>query len=192
MVKPASIEELTEWVKSHENDGVVNGVSVIPDGRAEFRYGTVPGDLYDRALLMATPFGYTKSEIATIGANRLLANAVIDGARASAITPADFKEGTEFRAYFPQGLYDLVQKTKGELGWSNSQMMTMILTYFAHDPGVEKIYRQWLESFAGQTGLTAQEIEQAVYDRRRYLARVKRLELCKQRGEWISDQKIAT
>lgn len=192
MAKPTSIKELQEWVETHKEDGVINGVSVIPGGRAEFRYGTVPGDLYDYALLVATPFGYTKSEIATIGANKLLSNALIDGAHQGVIVPGDFKDGTEFRAYFPQGLYDLVQKAKNQLNWSNSQLMTMVLTYFAYDPGTQKIYRQWLEDFSGQAGITPQEVEKAVYDRRRYLARVKRLELCKQRGEWIDDRKIAT
>lgn len=192
MTKPTNIEELRTWIEEHEADGFINGVSVIQDGRSEFRHGTVPGDLYDRALLMAAPFGYSKSEIALVGATRLLSNAVIDGALAGAIAPNDFKDGTEFRAYFPQGLYNLIQQRKGELKWSNSQMMTMVLTYFAHDPGIQKVYRQWMEAMTASSGLSEAEIEQAVYDKRRYQARVKRYEMSLQRGEFVSDRKVAT
>lgn len=192
MAKPTTIEELKQWIDEHKDDGVINGESVIADGRKEFRHGTVPGNLYDRALLMSAPLGYTKSEIAIIGATQLLSNAVLDGASAGVIAPADFTEGTEFRAYLPQGLYTLVQRRKTELGWSNSQLMVMILTYFSHDPGIEKIYRQWAKELSESSGLSEAEIEQAVYDRRRYQARVKRYELSLQRGELVSDRKIAT
>ncbi|HEY9598318.1 MAG TPA: hypothetical protein V6D33_11670 [Cyanophyceae cyanobacterium] len=192
MAKPTSIEELKAWVDEHTNDGTIGGESVIADGRKEFRHGTVPGNLYDRALLMSAPLGYTKSEIAIVGATRLLSNAVMDGAIAGMIAPTDFSDGTEFRAYLPQGLYNLVQRRKTELGWSNSQLMVMILTYFSHDPGIEKIYRQWAKELSESSGLSEAEIEQAVYDRRRYQARVKRYELSVQKGELVSDRKIAT
>ncbi len=192
MTKPTTLEELKVWIDEHRNDGVINGESVIADGRKEFRHGTLPGNLYDRALLMSAPLGYTKSEIAIVGATRLLSNAVMDGALVGAISPSDFSEGTEFRAYLPQGLYSLVQKRKSELGWSNSQMMVMVLTYFCYDPGIEKLYRQWIKELTASSGLSEEEIEQAVFDRRRYQARVKRYDLSVQKGELISDRKIAT
>jgi hypothetical protein len=81
MAKPTTLEELRVWVASHAQDGIINGISTIAEGRSEFRNGMVPGDLYDKALLVSAPFGYSKSEIAIIGASRLLANATIDGAK---------------------------------------------------------------------------------------------------------------
>lgn len=187
-----TIQELKAWIDNHNNDGLVNGKPVVTEERKELRHGTVPEELIDRALLMSAPLGYTKSEIAIVGATRLLSNAVMDGAIAGMIAPTDFSDGTEFRAYLPQGLYNLVQRRKAELGWSNSQLMVMILTYFSHDPGIEKIYRQWAKELSESFGLSEAEIEQAVYDRRRYQARVKRYELSVQKGELVSDRKIAT
>jgi hypothetical protein len=86
----------------------------------------------------------------------------------------------------------MVQKTKGQLGWSNSQMMAMILVYFAHDPGIEKIYRAWVTEFARTNGVAIEDVEQAVYNRRRYQARVRRLELSERAGTLILDKKVAT
>lgn len=189
---PQSTEETKQWIDSHTEAGKINGEPVLLDGRAEFRYGYVPGELYDHALLMAAPFSFTKSEIAAHGASRLLSNAVINGASSGLIAPVDYKEGTEFRAFLPTGLYNLIQERKKELNWSNSQMMVMILVYFAHDPGVQKIYQSWSQGLAMKLGCTVPDIEKAVYDRCRYLARVKRYEMSIQRGEFVSDRKIAT
>lgn len=192
MAKPTTLEELRQWVANHVNDGIIDRESTIPEGRAEFRHGIVSGDLYDRALLISAPFGYSKSEIAVIGASNLLANSIIDGAKVGLIAPVDIKEGTEFRANLPQGLYDLIQSAKSDLGWSNSQMMTMILAYFSYDPGNEKIYRQWVTKFVERHSCTVEQVEAAIYDRRRYQARVKRLEMSERAGHLISDRKIAT
>lgn len=194
-VPPKTLEELRDWVESHHGVGAINGQSIVPSGTKEFTQGFVPGNLYDRALLYSVPFGYKKSDIVITGATRLLANAYLDSAVAGyAIDFASYTidSGTEFRAYLPTGLYDLVQAKKRELNWTNSQMMTTILSYFVFDPGIEKIYRNWIAITIATLSCTEAEIEKAVWDRRRYQARVKRLELSERKGELVRDRKIAT
>ncbi len=193
MARPETIEELRDWIESHQDAGKINGESVVPVGTDEFR-GWVSGSLYNAALLRSAPLSFTKSDILTAGAVKLLSNAIINGAEAGAIAPQDLsiEEGTEFRGFLPKGIYQLLQTKKKELGYSNSQVMTLILVYFAYDPGIEKIYRQWVNGVAMNLGCSVAEVEQAVYDYRRLEARQRRYEMCLKQGKFVSDRKVPT
>ena len=193
MGKPQSTEELREWIEANQDAGKINGVSIVPVGTDEFR-GVVSGNLYDAALLRSAPLSFTKSDILTAGAVKLLSNAIINGAEAGAIVPQDLsiEQGTEFRGFLPKGIYQLLQTKKKELGYSNSQAMTLILVYFAYDPGIEKIYRQWAQGMAMNLGCSIAEVEQAVYDHRRLEARQRRYEMSLKQGKLVTDKKVPT
>jgi len=193
MAKPETIEELRQWIETHQDAGKIAGQSIILQGTDEFR-GVVSGGLYDAALLHSAPLSFTKSDILTAGAVKLLSNAIINGAEAGAIVPQDLEieQGTAFRGYLPRGIYQLLIAKKKELGYSNSQMMTLILVYFAYDPGIEKIYRNWVDGIAINLGCNVADIEGAVYDHRRLEARQRRYEMSLKQGKLITDRKIPT
>lgn len=193
-MKYHSIEELRSWVEAHQDDGCINEVSIILDEGRELRGGYVNPDLYDKALTRAAPFGYTKSQIATVGATRLLSNAILKIGEELAFEglSLDDSRGTEFRAFLPQGLSDQIKEHRDRLKWSNSIMMQLILSYFVHDPGIETIYRRWIADLCKQHGLTEQEVEKKIYDRRRIQAATVRLKESEKRGTIVRDRKIAT
>lgn len=192
MTKPTSTSELESWVAAHELDGTINGKVAIAEGTKEFRFGYVPGTLYDLALLRSAPLSWNKSQIVTFGATLLLSNAIVESAELKLLTPINLENGTEFRAYLPEGTYTLLQEAKDKLEWSNSQIMSLVLAYFAYNPGIQKLYQAWAQKFADENGLAIAQVEQLVYDRRRLQARKQRLKLSKQQNRFIDDRKIAT
>lgn len=70
--------------------------------------------------------------------------------------------------------------------------MALALTYFAYNPGIEKLYQKWVRGFSAKHGLTVEEIEDLIYDRRKLQSRKQRLKLSKQQGRFIDDRKVAT
>jgi hypothetical protein len=190
--KPQTIEELEAWVTTHGDDGTINGEPIFKTGTTEFRSGMVPGDIYDLALLKGAPLSFTKSDIGTYAFTRLVSSPLMKIAEEyKLLVPGDFEGTTEFRAYIPTGLYDLVQQTKERLGYSKSQLMTTALALFIYDPGITGLYGEFLEQLAQKHGISVEEVEQKIFDRRRYQSRVKRLELSRQRGEFVSDRKLS-
>jgi hypothetical protein len=190
--KPGTIEELEQWLEAHEDDGKINGERVIKTGTIEIRSGFVPGDLYDEALLVGAAFSFNKSDIGTHALLKFLSSPVTELIKSQLLQLCQYEAKTEFRAYIPTSLHSLSMAARDKFGWNNSQLMTLALSLFVNDLGVKEVYEQFLDQIAEQSGLTTAEIQQKIFDCRRYEARVKRLELSRQRGEFVSDRKIAT
>lgn len=189
--RPQTIEELEQWVESRQDYGKINGEPAIQTGTIEIRSGFVPGDLYDEALLVGAAFSFNKSDIGTHSLLKFLSSPVTEMMENKLIELGQYEAKTEFRAYIPTSLHNLAMAAKDKLGWNNSQLMTLALSLFVSDLGIKEVYRQFLNQISEQSGLTAAEIEQKIFDCRRYEARVKRLELSKQRGEFVSDRKLS-
>lgn len=190
--KPQTLEELEQWVATHQDHGKINGEDVFKTGTTEFRYGMVPGDIYDLALLRGAPLSFSKSDIGTYAFTRFASSPLIKIAEEySLLVPGEFNAKTEFRAYIPTGLYDLVQQKKEKLGYSNSQLMTIALALFIYDPGITALYDDFIEGLAQKHSISVEDVQQKIFDFRRYQARVKRLELSRQRGEFVSDRKLS-
>jgi hypothetical protein len=190
--KPNSIEELEIWISEHADDGHIEGSPVIETGTVEIRSGLVPGNLYDEALLRGAALSFNKSEIGIHSLMKFLSVNVSKMLGSGIIRMGDYEAKTEFRAYIPTGLYNLVMKRKEQLGLSNSQLMTISLSLFVNDLAVQELYEQYLAMLSEKHGLTTNQIEQKIFDYRRLQARIKRLELSKAKGEFISDRKIAS
>jgi hypothetical protein len=188
---PQTLEELEQWVLNRQDHGKINGEPVIKTGTIEIRSGFVPGDLYDEALLIGAAFSFNKSDIGTHALLKFLASPVTEMMRTKLIELNHYESKTEFRAYIPTSLHNLAMAAKERLGWNNSQMMTLALTLFVTDLGIKEVYQQFLDQISDQSGLATAEIEQKIFDCRRYEARVKRLELSRQRGEFVSDRKLS-
>lgn len=190
--RPQNIEELEQWIDAHQDDGKIDGQPVIQAGTIEFRSGFVPGNLYDEALLVGAAFSFSKSNIGTHSLLKFLASPLTEMLQSQLLELGQYEPKTEFRAYIPTSLYNLAIATRDKLGWNNSHLMTVSLCLFVSDPGVKQAYQGFLTQVSEQSGLSATEVEQKIFDRRRYEARVKRLELSRQRGEFVGDRKIAT
>ncbi|HEY9610631.1 hypothetical protein [Allocoleopsis sp.] len=190
--KPNSIEELEQWLINHADDGKIEGQPVIETGTIEIRSGFVPGDLYDEALLRGAALSFNKSEIGINALIRFLSVNITNMIEAGVLKMGEYEARTEFRAYIPTGLHNLVMRRKDQLGLSNSQIMTISLSLFVNDLAINELYQQYLDALSEKYGLSTNQIEQKIFDFRRYQARVKRLELSKAKGEFVSDRKIAT
>ncbi len=190
--RPQSIEELEQWLELHRDDGKINGEPIIKTGTIEIRSGFVPGDLYDEALLVGAAFSFTKSSIGTHALLKFLASPVTELMQSKLIELASYEAKTEFRAYIPTSLYNLAIAARDGFGWNNSQLMTLALSLFVSDLGIKEVYQRFLDQISDQSGLATAEIEQRIFDCRRYEAREKRLELSRQQGQFIGDRKIAT
>ena len=189
--KPQTLEELEAWVASHDDHGKINGQPVIKPGTVELRSAMIPGNLYDEALLIGAAFSFTKSDLGTHALFQLLASPITELMKDGLIELATQESKTEFRAYIPSRLYDLAMATKEELSLNNSQLMTLALSLFVSDLGVRRVYSRFLVQVSESSGLSPSEIEQKIFDCRRYEARVKRLELSRQRGEFVTDRKLS-
>lgn len=189
--KPQTIEELEQWLDTHQDYGKINGQAIIQTGTIEVRSGFVPGDLYDEALLVGAAFSFNKSDIGTHALFKFLSSPATELVKSKLIDLNQYDAKTEFRAYVPTSLHNLAMAVKDRLGWNNSQLMTLALSLFVSDLGIKEVYRQFLDQISEQSGLSRAEIEQKIFDCRRYEARVKRLELSKQRGEFVSDRKLS-
>ena len=189
--KPQTLEELEQWVASHEDHGKINGEPIIQTGSVEVRSGLVPGDLYDEALLVGAAFSFNKSDIGTHALLKLLSSPMTELMQNKLIELGQYEAKTEFRAYIPTSLYNLAMATKDRLSWNNSQLMTLALSLFVSDLGVKEVYQKFLNQITEASGLSAAEIEQKIFDCRRYEARVKRLELSRQKGEFVDDRKLS-
>lgn len=190
--KPNSIEELEQWLVNHADDGKIEGQPVIETGTVEIRSGFVPGDLYDEALLRGAALSFNKSEIGINALIRFLSVNVTKMLEAGVLKMGEYDARTEFRCYIPTGLHNLVMRRKEQLSLSNSQIMTIAISLFVNDLVINELYQQYLDALSEKHGLTTAQIEQKIFDFRRYQARAKRLELSKAKGEFISDRKIAT
>lgn len=190
--KPTSIEELEQWITEHSSDGHIDGTPVIETGTVEIRSGFVPGDLYDEALLKGAPLSFNKSEIGTHALMKFLSVNISKMLESGIVQMGDYEARTEFRAYIPTGLHSLVMNRKEELRLSNSQLITIALSLFVNDLAIKELYEQYLHLLSEKSGLTPSQIEQKIFDYRRLQARIKRLELSKTKGEFITDRKIAT
>jgi hypothetical protein len=188
--KPTTIEQLEQWLIDHADDGKIDGQPVIETGSFEIRSGFVPGDLYDDALLKGAALSFNKSEIGINALIRFLSISVTTMIETGLLVMGEYEAKTEFRVYVPVGLHGLVMKRKEELKLTNSQLMSLALTLFVTDPAINQLYQQYLKNLSSRSGLSVAEIEQKIFDYRRYQARVKRLELSRQRGEFVSDRKL--
>lgn len=190
--KPNSIEELEQWLVNHADDGKIDGQPVIETGTIEIRSGFVPGDLYDEALLRGAALSFNKSEIGINALIRFLSVNVTKMLETGVLKIGEYEARTEFRCYIPTGLHNLVMRRKEQLGLSNSQIMAISLSLFVNDLAINELYEQYLDSLSDKYGVTTSQIEQKIFDYRRYQARVKRLELSRAKGAFVSDRKIAT
>jgi hypothetical protein len=190
--KPQTLEELEQWVSSHQDHGKINGEPAFSTGTTEFRYGMVPGDIYDLALLRGALLSFTKSDIGTYAFTRLASSPLIQIAEEyKLLVPGEFESKTEFRASIPNGLYELVQQKKESLGYSNSQVMTIALALFIYDPGITALYDKYVKGLAEKHSISVEKVQQKIFDLRRYQARVKRLELSRKKGKFVSDRKLS-
>jgi hypothetical protein len=191
MAKPKTIQELEQWIESHQDHGKINGEPIIKTGSVEMRSGFVPGDLYDKALLVGAAFSFSKTDIGTHAMLKFLSSPVKGLMKEKLIELGNYEAKTEFRAYIPTSLYELVMHKRNELEWNNSQLMTLALSLFVNDLGIKEVYQQFLDQISAQSDLSSNQIEQKIFDCRRYEARVKRLELSRQKGEFVSDRKLS-
>ncbi|NEP55979.1 MAG: hypothetical protein F6K31_03005 [Symploca sp. SIO2G7] len=190
--KPETLEKLEQWVSSRQDHGKINGEPAFKSGTTEFRYGMVPGDIYDLALLKGAPLSFSKSDIGTYALTRFASSPLIQIAEEyKLLVPGEFEGKTEFRASIPNGLYELVQQKKELLGYSNSQVMTIALALFIYDPGITALYDEYVKGLAEKHSISVEEVQQKIFDLRRYQARVKRLELSRKKGEFVSDRKLS-
>lgn len=189
--KPQTIEELEQWVTEHADHGKIDGKPIIQTGTIEIRSGFVPGNLYDEALLIGAAFSFNKSDIGTHALLKFLASPITEMMLYKLVELGQYEGKTEFRAYIPTSLHNLAMGIKDRLGWNNSQLMTIALSLFVADLGIKEVYQQFLDQISEQAGLTTAQIEQKIFDCRRYEARVKRLELSRQKSEFVSDLKLS-
>ena len=188
--KPESLEELELWVQNHQEHGKINGEPLARVGKIEIRGGLVSGGLYNKALLLGAALSLNKSEIGTLAFTLFL----------SGILPKLFQKGfldlgyleatTEFRAYIPINIYNLALEKKEEMGWNNSQLVSVGLLCFVNNEGILALYQQFIQKISLESGLSHEEIQQKIFDSWRYNSRVKRLNLSKEKGEFISDRKL--
>lgn len=189
---PQTLEELEQWVANRQDHGRINGEDAFKTGTTEFRYGMVPGEIYNLALLRGAPLSFTKSDIGTYAFTQFASSPLVQIAEQyKLLVPGEFEAKTEFRAYIPTGLYDLVQQKKEKLGYSNSQLMTVALALFIYDPGITALYEDFVKGLSERHSISIEEVQQKIFDFRRYQARVKRLELSRQQGEFVSDRKLS-
>ncbi|NEP01246.1 MAG: hypothetical protein F6K58_21825 [Symploca sp. SIO2E9] len=188
--KPETIEELEAWLENRKDHGKINGEPIIQTGTTEIRSGFVPGNLYDEVLLIGAAIGFNKSQIGTHALLKFLASPTKEMLQDKLLELGSYEAHSEFRAYIPTSLYELAVAVREQLSWNNSQLMTVSLSLFVNDLGIKEVYRQFLDKKSEETGLTTQEIEQKIFDCWRYQAREKRLELSRQRGEFVSDRKL--
>lgn len=189
--KPETLQELEEWLESHQDHGKINGEPIIKTGSIEIRSGLVPENLYNEALLIGAAFSFSKSNIGTHALLKLLSSSVTEMMKDKMLELGSYGADREFRCYVPTSLHNLAMVAKEKLGFNNSQLMTLALSLFVNDLGIKEVYKQYLDQIATDAGLSTTEIEQKIFDCRRYEARVKRLELSRAKGEFMSDRKLS-
>ncbi len=183
---PSNIQELEAWISSREDAGTINAEPVVLRGATEFRGGFV-GGLYDLALLRGSAFGYDKSNIGIVAFNAFVTHSALEKLIEQGIPTGN----TEFRAVIPTGLYNLVKERQQKLGLDNAHVMSLALSLFVHDPGVELVYSQFLTSLAQKHSVSVEEVEKEIFKFWRREARLKRYELSLREGAFVSDRKLS-
>lgn len=189
---PKTIEELKHYLDTHQDEGKINGQYLFQHEVKEYRGGFVPSSVYNLALLRGAAFSFTKSDIGREAFLRFATNpAVIAGTRQKIIQSPIPTGKTEFRAYIPTGLHDLVVAKQEAIGLNNAEVMTLALSLFIFDPAFEAIYNNFVSSLAQTYNCSVEDIENKIFDYWRHAGRVNRYNLSLERGYFVDDHKLS-
>lgn len=189
---PKTIEQLQQFLETHEDFGKINGQEVVSvrEDITELRNIFVPKDTYYKAVLRGTVLTYSKSQIASSALTLFLTDESIYSRQ---IVPKPADSGwynTEFPAFVPANTYELACFRAREIGFSESDLLTYALNLFANNPGINGIYNAYIENLCKQHNVKAEYVELKILGWLKYQARKKRLELSLERGEFIDRGKL--
>lgn len=189
---PRSIEQLQQFLETHEDFGKINGQEVVSirEDITELRNIFVPKDTYYKAVLRGTVLTYSKSQIASSALTLFLTDESIYSRQ---IIPKPADSGwynTEFPAFVPANTYELACSRAREIGFSESDLLTYALNLFANNPGINQIYDAYIENLCKQHNVKADYVELKILGWLKYQARKKRLELSLAAGEFIDRGKL--
>jgi hypothetical protein len=192
MPTPKTIEQLQQFLETHEDFGKINDQEVvsISEDITELRNVFVPKDTYYKAVLRGTVLTYSKSQIGSSALTLFLTDPSIYSRQ---IIPKPADSGwynTEFPAFVPANTYELACSKAEEIDFTQSDLMTYALNLFATNPGINAIYNAYIENLCKQHNVKANYVELKILGWLKYQARKKRLELSLDAGEFIDRGKL--
>ncbi|AVH74443.1 hypothetical protein [Nostoc sp. 'Lobaria pulmonaria (5183) cyanobiont'] len=189
---PKTIEQLQQFLETHEDFGKINGQEVVSvrEDITELRNIFVLKDTYYKAVLRGTVLTYSKSQIAESALTLFLTDESIYGRQ---IVPKPADSGwynTEYPALVPANTYELACSRAREIGFSESDLLTYALNLFVNNPGINQIYDAYIENLCKQNNVKADYVELKILGWLKYQARKKRLELSLAAGEFVDRAKL--
>jgi hypothetical protein len=189
---PRTIEQLQQFLETHEDFGKINGQEVVSirEDVKELRNIFVPKDTYYKAVLRGTVLTYSKSQIAESALTLFLTDESIYSRQ---IIPKPADSGwynTEFPVFVPANIYELACSRAREIGFSESDLLTYALNLFANNPGINGIYNAYIKNLCKQNNVEVNYVELKILGWLKYQARKKRLELSLAAGEFIDRGKL--
>ena len=190
MTKFQSITELRLAIANNPDLGLIGGNPVISSSSKEIRRGFVTKNLYNQTLLIGGTMGFNKSDIGKAALLLLLQQwSSIKVADLVANTPdlGDAATNREFR-------YFVGQEILGSLGsimtvLTTSQLTAIALTIWCHFN--DQYYQFWMQRKIVETQHTQSQIEQAIFDKWKMEAWLKRLTASDRKGELVQDKKLS-
>ncbi|MCC5609722.1 hypothetical protein LC612_23835 [Nostoc sp. CHAB 5834] len=192
MPVPRTIEQLQQFLLTHEDFGKINGQDVvsIKEGTVEICNVFVLKETYNKAVLRGTALSFSKSQTATFALSLFLTDESIYS-RQIIPKPADSgMYSTEFPSFVPANIYELACSRAREINFTESDLLTYALNLFANNPGINQIYSAYIENLCKQHNVKADYVELKILGWLKYQARKKRLELSLQRGEFVDRAKL--
>lgn len=192
MPVPRTIEQLQQFLETHEDFGKINGQEVVSvrEHTVELSNIFVLKKTYYKALLRGTVLTYPKSQIATSALTLFLTDPSIYSRQ---IIPKPADSGwynTEFPAFVPANTYELACSKAKEINFSESDLMTYALNLFANNPGINAIYNTYIEALCKQHNVDAAYIELKILGWLKFQARLKRYRMSLEAGYFIDRAKL--
>ncbi|PHM07589.1 hypothetical protein [Nostoc sp. 'Peltigera malacea cyanobiont' DB3992] len=189
---PRTIEQLQQFLETHEDFGKINGQDVVSirEDITEIRNIFVLKDTYYKAILRGTVLTYSKSQIAEYALTLFLTDESIYSRQ---IIPKPADSGwytTEFPCFLPGNIYDLALQKAKEIGFTESDLLTYALNLFANNPGINQIYNAYVENLCKEHKVEASYVELKILGWLKYQARKKRLELSLATGSFVERAKL--
>lgn len=189
---PRNIEQLQQFLETHEDFGKINGEDVVSirEGTVELSNIFVTKDAYYKAVLRGTVLTYSKSQIGSSALTLFLTDPSIYSRQ---IIPKPADSGwynTEFPAFVPANTYELVCSRAKEIDFTESDLMTYALNLFATNPGINAIYDTYIEALCKRHNVNREYIELKILGWLKFKAREKRYRLSLEAGYFIDRAKL--
>jgi len=190
MTRFQTITELRLAIANNPNLGLIGGNPVIDSSSKEIRKGFVTKALYNQTLLIGGTMGFNKSDIgkaALLLLQQQWSSMKVTGLIESTPDLGDETSNREFRYFVGQEILDSLGSIPIVL--TNSQLTAIALTVWGQLN--DQYYQSWMQRKIVKTQHTQSQIEQAIFDKWKMEAWLKRLTASDRKGELVQDKKLS-